>query len=73
MEKLRRQIPKEEGPENLDDFFMELFTSDFLESLPPKQIETVIGNLKLVESRSVTVPPQWSALKNVLQKRGCLE
>lgn len=27
MEKLKRQIPKEEGPESLDDLFMELFTS----------------------------------------------
>jgi len=73
MEKLRRQIPKEEGPENLDDLFMELFTPEFLESLAPEQIETVINNLKLVESSSETIPTQWSALRNALEERGYLE
>ena len=73
MEKLRRQIPKEEGPENLDDLLMELFTPEFLESLAPEQIETVINNLKLVESSSETIPTQWSALRNVLEERGYLE
>ncbi len=73
MEELRRQIPKEEGPENLDDLFMELFTPEFLESLAPEQIETVINNLKLVESSSETIPTQWSALRNVLEERGYLE
>lgn len=73
MEKLRPQIPKEEGQENLDGLFMELFTPKFLESLAPEQIETVINNLKLVESGSETIPTQWSALRNALQKRGFLK
>ena len=62
-----------EGPENLDDLFMELFTPDFLESLPPEQIETVINKLELIESSSETVPSEWSALRNVLQKTGFLK
>ena len=73
MEELKRQTPKKEGPENLDDLFMELFTPEFLESLPPKQIETVINNLRLVESISKTIPSEWLALRNALQERGYLE
>jgi len=60
-------------PETLDDVFMELFSSEFLKSLPPEQIGTVINNLKLVESNSETIPSEWLALRNVLQKRGFLE
>lgn len=73
MEKLGGQIPEEEGPENLDDLFMELFPPGFLRRLAPEEIETIINNLELVESSSVTIPPEWSALRNVLQKRGFLE
>lgn len=73
MEKLRRQIPKKEGPENLDDLFMELFTQEFLRSLAPKQIETVINNLKLVESSSETIPTQWSVLRNMEGMSGALD
>ena len=73
MEKLRPQIPKEEGSENFDDLFMELFTPEFLKGLPPEQIETVIGDLKRVESDSGTIPAQWSAMRNVLEERGYLE
>jgi hypothetical protein len=72
MEELKRRTPKKEGPENLDDLFMELFTPEFLESLPPKQIETVINNLKLVESGSETVPAEWKAVRNVLEESGYL-
>ncbi len=73
MEKLGRQTPKEEGLENLDDLFLELFTPEFLGSLAPEQIETVINNLKLVESSSETIPTQWPALRNALEERGYLE
>jgi len=72
MEKQRQQMSKEEGPENLNDFFMELFTPEFLEGLPPEQIETVISNLKLVESGSETVPAEWKAVRNVLEESGYL-
>ncbi len=73
MEKQERQIPKIEEPKNLDDLLIELFTPEFLESLEPKEIETVINNLKLVESSSVTIPTQWSAIRNALEERGYLE
>jgi len=33
----------------------------------------VVNNLKLVESSSGTLPPEWLALRNVLQNRGFLE
>lgn len=72
MEKLRQQTPKKEEPINLDDLFMELFTPEFLGNLPPGQIETVINNLKHVESGETT-PPEWLALKHVLRERGFLE
>lgn len=52
---------------------MDLFTPEFLATLPPKQIKTVINNLKQVESISETIPPEWLALKKVLQNRGFLE
>ena len=64
---------KREGSENLNDLFMGLFTPEFLESLSPEQRETVINNLGLVESSSETIPPEWLALKNVLQERGYLD
>ena len=72
MEKLKQTDTQNEGPKNLDELFMELFTPEFLENLPPGHIETVINNLRLVESSSETIPPQWAALKSVLQKRGFL-
>lgn len=64
---------EEKAPENLDDLFMELFPPEFLENLPPGHIEAVINKLKLVESGSETIPPEWLALRNVLQKRGFLD
>lgn len=73
MEELKRRTPKKEGPENLDDLFIELFTPEFLNNLPPEQIKAVIDKLRLVESSSATIPPQWSALRNALQERGYLE
>jgi len=63
---------KEKGPENLNDLFMELFTPEFLEGLPPEQIETVISDLRLVESSSETVPTEWKAMRNVLEESGYL-
>ncbi len=73
MEKAKTTDTIKEGPENLDELFMELFTPEFLENLPPGQIKTVINKLELIESNSETIPSQWSALRNVLRERGFLE
>ena len=73
MEKQNGGDQNGEGQEKLNDFFMELFTPEFLDSLPPKQINTVIDNLRLVESGPTPVPPEWEAIKRVLQTRGYLE
>ena len=73
MEKLTQQTPLNEETANLDALFLEMFTPEFLASLPQEQIETVIHHLEQVESASETTPPQWLALKNVLQERGLLE
>lgn len=73
MEKLKTTGAEKEGPENLVDLFMELFPPEFLESLPPGQIKTVINNLKLVESSSETIPPEWAAVRSLLQERGFLD
>lgn len=70
MEKQNGGDQKNEDREKLGDFFMELFTPEFLESLPPEQINTVVDNLRLVESGSTPIPPQWEALKRVLTARG---
>lgn len=58
--------------QKLNHFFMELFTPEFLESLPPKQINTVIDNLRLVESGPTPIPAEWEAIKRVLQTRGLI-
>ena len=73
MEKQTHQTPLNEEPANLDALFLEMFTPEFLASLPQEQIETVIHHLEQVESAAETTPPQWLALKNVLQERGLLE
>lgn len=75
MEKLRQQTTKNEELVNLNDLFMKLFTSEFLESLSPEQIDRVNDNLKQIESESgpETIPSQWLALRSVLRKRGYLE
>ena len=73
MEEAKTADTEKEAPENLDDLFMELFTPEFLENLPLGQIETVINNLKQVESSSEAIPPEWSALRNVLEERGFLK
>jgi len=73
MEKLKQTDTQNEGPKNLDELFMELFTREFLESLPPGHIETVINNLRLVASSFETIPPEWVALRSVLQERGFLK
>jgi len=73
MEKPTRQPHQEQGPRNLDELFIELFTPEFLATLPLEQIETVISKLKLIESSSETIPPEWSALRSVLRERGFLE
>lgn len=73
MEKEERQRPKIEEPENLDDLLMDLFTPEFLERMTSKEMERVINNLKRVESSAETIPPQWTALRNVLEERGYLD
>ena len=73
MEKQTHQTPLHEETANLDALFLEMFTPEFLASLPPEHIETVIHHLEQVESASETTPPEWLALKNVLQERGLLE
>lgn len=73
MEKPKQQTSEDRNPTELNNLFMDLFTPEFLATLPPKQIKTVINNLKQVESISETIPPEWLALKKVLQNRGFLE
>ncbi|PJC77605.1 hypothetical protein CO010_00165 [Candidatus Shapirobacteria bacterium CG_4_8_14_3_um_filter_39_11] len=73
MEKPTQQTSEDRNPADLDNIFMDLFTPEFLANLPPEQIKTVVNNLKLVESSSGTLPPEWLALRNVLQNRGFLE
>ena len=68
-----KEHPKKEEPANLNDLLMELFTPEFLNNLPQEEIKTVIHNLRLVESVFETIPPEWSALRGVLQERGYLE
>src|SRR4030043_115986 len=62
-----------ERPKNLDDLFIEWFTPEYLKSRPPGQVETVINNLKLLESSHEPIPPEWLALGNVLRKIGVLK
>lgn len=73
MENLRQQTSEDKEPVDLNDLFMDMFTPEFLESLPPEQIAQTVSNLKQVESDSDATPPEWLALKNVLRARGLLE
>lgn len=70
MEKPTQQTSKNEEPGTLDDLFMDLFTPEFLKSLPSEQIETVINKLEQAESSSETMSPEWLAVRNVLRERG---
>ncbi|MFZ3069104.1 MAG: hypothetical protein WA052_02185 [Microgenomates group bacterium] len=73
MEKQKGQAPENESPETLDDLFMELFTPEFFDGVPPEQIAVVIYKLKQIEDTYETVPSEWLAMKNVLQQRGFLK
>lgn len=65
------QTPEEDL--TLDDLLLELFTPDFLDSLPPEHIAEILENLQLVEAAEDPVPPEWVALRKALQERGYLE
>ncbi len=73
MERQKGPSSENESPETLDDLFIELFTPEFLDSLPPEQIAVVIYKLKQIEETYETVPSEWLAMKNVLQQRGFLK
>jgi len=73
MENRTHQIPINGELANLNDLFMDMFTPEFLASLPPGQIETVINNLNRVEAASEVTPHEWLALKNALRERGFIE
>lgn len=73
MERQKGQTQGNENSTSLNDLFVDLFSPEFFDSVPPEQIAVVIYKLKLIESAYEIVPPEWLAIKNVLQQRGFLE